>query len=257
MASELEGNVILVIDDDAMNLQIAKMILEQKLPCRVITCDNGIQGLEILRRQYVRVVLLDINMPYFDGIQTLEEIRKDPKLKNIPVIMLTASTAKKHIAKAILHGVKDYIRKPFMHDELVERVSKRLGPVTNKSKQTILLIEEDEVNRKQIRRMLENHLPHEVVTISLGVEAIEALRKQKFNLVIASIDMRFINGFRIVEFMKNEPDLNRIPIFLTTPSEDLDTLEEIKNSGANGYLRVPIIDETSISPLIKFLESLA
>lgn len=253
--SELEGNVILVIDDDPMNLQIAKLILEQKLPCRVITCDNGIQGIEILQRQYVRLVLLDINMPYFDGIQTLERIREDPKLKNMPVIMLTASTNKKHIAKAILHGVKDYIKKPFMHDELVERVSKKLGPITTNSKQTILLVDEDEVERNRTLTVLENNLPHEIVTVNSGMEAMEILRKEKFNLVIASIEMRFINGFRIVEFMKNEQNLNKIPIFLTTSSEDLNILEEIKNSGASGYLKTPILDATSIESLIKFLKS--
>ena len=255
MSNELEGNVILVIDDDEMNLQIAKMILEKQLPCRVITCDNGIQGLEILQRQYVRLVLLDINMPYFDGIQTLERIREDPKLKNIPVIMLTASTNKKHISKAILHGVKDYIKKPFMHDELVERVSKKLGPITTASKQTILLIEEDEVERKRTLMVLENYLPHEVVTVNSGMEAMDILLKQKFNLVIASIEMKFINGFRIVEFMKNEPTLNKTPVFLTTSSENLNILEEIKNSGASGYLKTPLLNETSIASLIKFLKS--
>ena len=255
MSNELEGNVILVIDDDSMNLQIAKMILEQKLPCRVITCDNGIQGLEILQRQYVRLVLLDINMPYFDGIQTLERIRQDPKLKNMPVIMLTASTNKKHISKAILHGVKDYIKKPFMHDELVDRVSKKLGPITIASKQKILLIDEDEVNRKRTKMILESNLPHEVITVNSGIEAMEILRKQNFNLVIASIEMKFINGFRIVEFMKRETTLNKIPIFLTTNSEDLNILEEIKNSRANGYLKTPLLDATAIESLIKFLKS--
>ena len=77
---------------------------------------------------------------------------------------------------------------------------------------------------------IENNLPHEVVTVNTGIEAMEILRKQKFNLVIASIEMKFINGFRIVAFMKNEPTLNKTPVFLTTSSEDLNILEEIKNS---------------------------
>ena len=65
-SNQIQGNVVLVIDDDEINLQVAKVILEKKLPCRVITADNGIEGLEILRRQYVRVVLLDIMMPGMD-----------------------------------------------------------------------------------------------------------------------------------------------------------------------------------------------
>ena len=117
------------------------------------------------------------------------------------------------------------------------------------------MVDEDEVERKRTLMVLERNLPHEIITVNSGMEAMEVLRKQKFNLVIASIEMKFINGFRIVEFMKNEPTLNKTPIFLTTSSEDLNILEEIKNSGANGYLKIPILDAASIASLIKFLKS--
>lgn len=254
MSNELEGNVILVIDDDEINLQMAKMILEKKLPCRVITCDNGIQGIEIMKRQYIRLVLLDIVMPFFDGIQTLEKIRQDPQLKNMPVIMLTASTSKQHIAKAILHGVKDYVKKPFMPDELVERVAKKLGPITTKSKSTLLLIDDDDDDRKHIHTLLENNLPHEVINASSGIDGMEILRKQKVNLVIASAEMHFINGFRIVDFMQSDANLSKIPAFLTTFSDDPDILKRIETSGAKGYLKKPVVDSESLSPLIEFLK---
>ena len=255
MSNELEGNVILVIDDDEINLQMAKMILEKKLPCRVITCDNGVQGIEILKRQYVRLVLLDIVMPFFDGIQTLEKIREDPKLKNMPVIMLTASTSKQHIAKAILHGVKDYVKKPFMPDELVERVSKKLGPITTNSKPTLLLIDDDETNRKHTQAALESSLPHEVITAGSGIDGMEILRKQKVNLVIANAEMSFINGYRIVDFMQGDANLKKIPAFLMVSSDDDETVQKVENSGAKGCLKKPIVDATSIAPLIEYLKA--
>ena len=255
MSNELEGNVILVIDDDEINLQMAKMILEKKLPCRVITCDNGIQGIEIMKRQYVRLVLLDIVMPFFDGIQTLEKIREDPKLKNMPVIMLTASTSKQHIAKAILHGVKDYVKKPFMPDELVDRVSKKLGPITNKSKPILLLIDDDEADRKRTKTILEDNLPHEVITAASGIDGMEILRKQKVNLVIASAEMSFINGFRIVDFMNGDANLKNIPAFLITSSDDAEVLKRAEDAGAKGCLKMPIMDASSIAPLIEYLKA--
>ena len=181
-AEQIEGNVILVIDDDEINLQMAKMILEKKLPCRVITCDNGVQGIEILRRQYVRLVLLDVVMPFFNGIQTLEKIREDSKLKNIPVIMLTASTDRSHISKAIQLGVKDYVKKPFMPDELVERVSKKLGPITTKSKSTMLVIDDDPSDLKRAVLLLESHLPYEIIKAPSGIDGMEILRKNKVDV---------------------------------------------------------------------------
>ena len=103
---------ILVIDDDEMNLNIAKMILERKLPCKVLTVNNGHDGIEILRRENVNLVLLDVMMPDFDGMETLAEIRADEKIKNVPVIMLTAAVEKDVVQKAFGLGVRNYIKKP-------------------------------------------------------------------------------------------------------------------------------------------------
>ena len=243
-----------VRDDDEINLQMAKMILEKKIPCRVIMCDNGVQGIEIMKRQYIKLVLLDIMMPFFDGIQTLEKIREDPKLKNIQVMMLTASVDKAHISKAIQLGVKDYVKKPFMPDDLVERVVKKLGPITNKSKSTILVIEDDEANRKRTKVLLEDNLPHEVITAPSGIDGMEILRKQKVHLVIASAEMSFINGFRIVDFMSGDTSLRNIPAFLMTSSDDSEILRKIEDSNAKGYLKKPLMNAESLKPLVTFLK---
>ena len=110
-------NVILVIDDDKMNLKVAKVILERKLACRVICTDNGIVGLDILRKQHVDLVLLDILMPYFDGLETLEEIRADARFENVK--------------QALKLGVKDYVMKPLLPDDLVQRVKTKLAEADN------------------------------------------------------------------------------------------------------------------------------
>ena len=86
----MRKKIILVIDDDEMNLQIAKMVLEKKLLCKVIGVDNGVEGIAILKSQRVNLVLLDVMMPDFDGIETLQEIRGDVQIKDVPVMMLTA-----------------------------------------------------------------------------------------------------------------------------------------------------------------------
>ena len=120
-------SVILLIDDDAMNLKVAKVILERKLPCKVICTDNGIVGLDILRKQHVDLVLLDILMPYFDGLETLEEIRADAKIAGVPVMMLTASGDFENVKRALKLDVKDYIMKPLLPDDLIQRVKAKLA----------------------------------------------------------------------------------------------------------------------------------
>ena len=84
----------------------------KKLSCEVICTDNGKDGVEILRRERVNLVLLDIMMPEQDGIETLEKIRGDERLKKVSVMMLTAANGIENLKKVYTLGVKDYIKKP-------------------------------------------------------------------------------------------------------------------------------------------------
>ncbi|MBR6013997.1 MAG: response regulator [Selenomonadaceae bacterium] len=235
----VEGNVILVVDDEDINLQVAKVILEKNLPCRVITVDNAIEGMEILRRQYIRVVLLDIMMPDVDGIEMLKEIRADSKLKNIPVIMLTASTDKQNIQQAIQLNVKEYIKKPFMPNDLIDRVSKQLVIKKDIMQAKILIVDEDEDNLKSLTRILENHFPHQVLIADSGISGMEILRKTDVNLVIANTEMRFINGFKILDFMHKDVKLQKIPVVLVLNDDDSEMLAKVKFSSAANYITLP------------------
>ena len=244
---QIQGNVVLVIDDDDVNLQVAKVILEKKLPCRVITADNGIEGLEILRRQYVRVVLLDIMMPEMDGIEVLQKIRSDDKLKNIPVMMLTASVDKTDIQQAIKLNVKDYIRKPFMPTELISRVEKKLVIQKDAEVAKILVIDDDENNLKNLKKILENHFPHEILTAESGIDGLEVLNENAVDLVIANAGMRLITGFRILEFIRKKEDFKNMHAILAANESDSETLEKIKNSESEGIITFPFNDEKIIS----------
>ena len=115
---------VLVIDDDEINRQIAEMVLKKNFSYRVLTADSGMSGYELMQHHTVHLVLLDVSMPGWDGMKTLQFIRSNEKLKNTPVIMLTAAADRETVVKASSYGVKDYLRKPFLPDELTARVAK-------------------------------------------------------------------------------------------------------------------------------------
>jgi CheY-like chemotaxis protein len=117
---------ILVVDDDAMNLRMAEFILNKKNYV-VYKADSGMQCLDMLRENRFDLILLDIEMPVMDGIKTLGHIRNVPTWKSIPVIFLTADGGSKSVMEAMKLGAADYIRKPFMPQDLVERVEKVIG----------------------------------------------------------------------------------------------------------------------------------
>lgn len=215
---------ILVIDDDEMNLQIAKMILERKLPCEVVCAASGVDGLEILRNERVNLVLLDILMPDFDGIETLAAIRGDERIKNVPVMMLTASGDVENIQKVGALGVKDYIKKPFMPTDLIKRVEKKLSEIHSEE---ILLIGDDESELRGMKELIEENFDHEALTAATYSDAVEILREREPNLIIACADMKFIDGFKILEFVGSDEKFSAIPFALTTVDKLLEVIDKI------------------------------
>ncbi len=124
MTSEKNVITILIIDDDDFTRQMAKEILEENLAYKVLTAPSGMDGVNRLFQNTVHLILLDVAMPGWDGFKTLSIIRENALLKDIPVIMLTASADRDSVIKASQFGVDDYIRKPFVPEELISRVSK-------------------------------------------------------------------------------------------------------------------------------------
>lgn len=210
----MRKKVILVIDDDEMNLQIAKMILEKKLPCEVLCAENGLDGIEILHKRRVSLVLLDIMMPDFDGIETLQEIRGDEKIKDVPVIMLTAATETDTILQAGALGVRDYIRKPFMPADLLARVKKKLA---EESSEEILLFGTDADILEHMQTIIEENFSHEALIATSYDDAKKILREHGIKLAIACADMKFIDGFKLLNFMANNEEFGKIPFAVSTP----------------------------------------
>ncbi|MBR2775170.1 MAG: response regulator [Selenomonadaceae bacterium] len=215
---------ILVVDDDEMNLNIARMILERKLPCKVLTVDNGIDALEVLRAERVSLVLLDIMMPEFDGMETLAEIRADELIKDVPVMMLTATGEKDLIQRALSLGVRDYIKKPFLPADLITRVSKKLAE--DKSEE-VLLLGDDEKTLQAMQEVIEENFPHETIIATSIKVAEKILREQEIRLIIAQSDMKFIDGVKFLSLITSTEKLGAIPFAITTPDKILEVIDKI------------------------------
>jgi two-component system chemotaxis response regulator CheY len=119
---------ILSVDDSRTARQIIRNAVEI-LGFDFIEAENGIQALEILRKQDVPVdlILLDWNMPEMDGLQTLGALKADDALKNIPVTMVTTEVERVRVVMAIAAGAKNYVMKPFSQEDLIAKIMESLG----------------------------------------------------------------------------------------------------------------------------------
>ena len=127
MEREYPDKTVLIIDDDAMNLRVAEMLLKKELGVKTELSKGGLDGIMCLQEhEEIHLVLLDIQMPVVDGLRTLELIRKHEEWDHIPVIFLTASEDQETMEQAERLGAAGYIKKPFLPQELVAQVKRAL-----------------------------------------------------------------------------------------------------------------------------------
>ena len=121
---------ILAVDDSKTIRMIVKKAFKN-YDCEVVEAENGKEGLGAASKEKPDLIILDITMPVMTGPEMLEELKKDPALKEIPVIMLTAESGKENVVQILKMGVKDYMVKPFKGEQLIERATKVVTLVAN------------------------------------------------------------------------------------------------------------------------------
>lgn len=116
---------ILVVDDEEDMQKLLKMRFEQA-NFNVSVAGNGVEGIKKAEEEFPDLILLDIMMPKMDGYTCIKEIRKLPKIKNIPVLMLSGKEEEKVRDLFAFQKISGYIEKPFELDSVVTKVKEIL-----------------------------------------------------------------------------------------------------------------------------------
>lgn len=112
---------ILVVDDEQDLLDLIEYNLKKE-DFDVLKAEDGLKGIEVARKHRPDLVLLDIMMPKMDGLEVVERMRNDKKLKRIPIIFLTARGDEKTEVEGLDKGGDDYITKPISTTKLISRI---------------------------------------------------------------------------------------------------------------------------------------
>ena len=156
-APQLPNARLLAVDDDDMNREMLVRRL-QKIGYDVSDATNGREALNKLKEHNYDLVLLDILMPDLDGFQTLEFMKADPRLRHIPVIMLTALDDVDSNVRCIEAGAEDYVPKPFNPVILRARITASLEKKRLRDQEQAYL-DQLQVERAKSERLLLNVLP--------------------------------------------------------------------------------------------------
>lgn len=124
MGARYRRKCILAVDDAAFILSRIRDALGELYD--MVTVNSGTRALKYLDKNKPDLILLDIRMPFKDGFEILHEIRNMEDRADIPIIMLTAMEDRQSVMKGIELGIRDYVLKPFVPEDLLERVQRVL-----------------------------------------------------------------------------------------------------------------------------------
>jgi DNA-binding response OmpR family regulator len=117
--------LILVVEDDEDVLTMLGRMLSQIADVELAR--DGVEAVEKLQGIDPDLVITDLMMPRMDGLTLAKQMKSEPRLKRVPVIMLTAKNHARDVVAGINAGARSYITKPFKHEELIGKVKSVLG----------------------------------------------------------------------------------------------------------------------------------
>jgi chemosensory pili system protein ChpA (sensor histidine kinase/response regulator) len=115
----------LVVDDSITVRRVTERFL-QRNGLRVVTAKDGLDAISVMQDHKPDVILLDIEMPRMDGYEFASHVRNDPRVADVPIIMITSRVGDKHRARAIELGVNDYLGKPYQDAQLLDAIRRQL-----------------------------------------------------------------------------------------------------------------------------------
>jgi CheY-like chemotaxis protein len=205
------------------------------------------------------LILTDMHMPEMDGFALIEQIRQRPELSAATIMMLTSAGHRGDAARCQELGVAAYLLKPIRQSELREAVARVLGAreqegaiplITRFSLQEtrepgaclrVLLAEDNLVNQRLAVRLLEKR-GHRIVVASTGLEALQALDKESFDLVLMDVQMPEMDGLEATAAIREKEKgsgLHQAVVALTAHAMKGDR-EKCLAAGMDGYLTKPI-----------------
>jgi CheY-like chemotaxis protein/CHASE3 domain sensor protein/putative methionine-R-sulfoxide reductase with GAF domain len=205
-----KDKVVLIMEDDS---SFAKLLLSfvRERNYKGIVATQGNTGLSYARYYKPDAILLDMGLPVMEGAEVLKHLKNDPDLRHIPVQVISGHDKRR---EGLELGAFDFIRKPVDKDQLQNAFDKIEDFVSKKLKK-LLIVEDNELQNKAIKELIGNGDVKSVSAFS-GKEAHDLLTREHFDCVIVDLGLPDMSGFELLEKIKSDNALNKVPIIVYT-----------------------------------------
>lgn len=284
--TDLTGLRVLIVDDSRTNRLILKHYVTTWGMIAVEAAD-GLNALEELREaartnQKFDLAILDLMLPIMDGFDLARRIKEDAEISDVRLILMPSFGARGHSAEAKQAGIAGYLVKPLRQTDLFNCVAAVMGEKQSQTNvletttvvqpsqlvtkhllkekgaantKPILVVEDNPVNQKVIRLQLER-MGFAVDAAYNGREALEALAKNGYSLVLMDCQMPEMDGYQATnEFRLRENGVSRTPVIAVTANAMQGEREKCLAAGMDDYISKPIQREALEQMLERWLES--
>lgn len=212
---------LLIVEDDITIRQGLKFYLEQE-NFNVISVEFAGDAIKTINNNHIDLILLDVNLPDMDGFELFKEIKK---IKDIPIIFLTANDLEVSVVRGLDMGADDYITKPFKARELVSRIKNVLRRVNNNQDNNLIKIRDIVIDLKQAKVFKNNvdvmltALEYKIlITLALNLNTV--FTREKILADIWDVNEDYVNDNTLTVYIKRirekiEDDITNPKIILT------------------------------------------
>lgn len=239
---------VLAIDD---NPDVIYLLREALIDSnfQVVGTHNGDEGIALARTLQPAAITLDVMMPHKNGWQVLQELKADPETRHIPVILVSIVDKK---ALGYQLGAADYLIKPFDEQDILLTLKRLTQAHDGSPLHRLLVVDDDPQVLDMVSQLLEDS-EYYVQTAAHGLAALEAVEQQRPDLILLDLMMPYLDGFGVIDKLRQNPDYQNIPIIVLTSKslspEETQTLQQnmIQVMQKHGLERGRLIEELTKS----------
>lgn len=231
----------------------------------VMTIDQvttGREALDVMDKEQHDLVISAMHLEDMTGTELIQNMRMDESTREIPFMLISSETDFRYLEPLRQAGVIAILPKPYEIDQLKRGLFSTvhyLDPDSLDTKEIaaenlqVLVVDDSFTARKHISRVLSNMGIEQIVTANNGIEAIEIIKQQHFDLIVTDYNMPEMDGKQLVEYVRNNSTQSTIPILMVSSESDENRLAAVQQAGISAICDKPFETSTVRELLLKML----
>jgi CheY-like chemotaxis protein/signal transduction histidine kinase len=258
---------ILIVDDDVPTLNLIKEAVQQAGFSPIAEAFSA-KVMNLIEDKELDLAIIDLDMPEVSGFELIKEIKENPKFAKLPIIIYTGKENYRDDLKKI-DGLFEHLleKRSSNLEDLADTVTaminkfdeptppEELAKEKDKDVVKILLAEDYKHSQIIVTRLLKKNNFEHIVVVENGAEALEQVKKQKFDLILMDMQMPVMNGFEATEKIRMLPEYKETPIIALTAFAMKGDREKCMEAGTTDYIPKPIDSQEFIQKVKHYTES--